>query len=434
MNGDVLGITIGTNSTVTYDAAASSLALPSLTNISNAGNLVLAGNLAISNYSQTAGVLSGSGNLTVTNSFNQTGGTITLSGTSLVDITQATGNLSILSLTAPTATVNLTATTGAILGKLTAGSAILTAYTGIGSAGSPFQLVASNLTATTPTGGINLTNTPTSAVTLIDFTTGDASSVTYAQNGQDLTLTGTMSSVGGTVTMDPPVNFSMSNNAQISSAGGAIGVSATGNVVLASINAGSGAIGLTAGGNVTAAPNFTGPSLIGGVTTLNIGGNAAFSTSVQSMGGTVNGTLTVVDTGGTAFTGITGAPTVAVQQVITTALKPPINPPTPPITTDADKAAAEKAAAEKAAAAASNANGSTGTSSQNSSNSSVSTIGGTQGSFAESEPIDTGSSASAKASDATANKDDAAKKDEDSKKNNGKNNSKDKPNAKPEKC
>jgi hypothetical protein len=438
VDGDVLGITIGTNSTVTYDAAASSLALPSLTNISNAGNLVLAGNFAIGNYSQTAGALTGSGNLTVTNSFNQTGGTIALSGTALADITQATGNLSVLSLTAPTA--KLTATTGSILGKpagstqLTAGSAQLTAATGIGSAGAPFQLVASNLTATTTLGGINLTNTPTSAVTLTDFTTGDASSVVYAQNGQDLTLTGTMSSIGGTVTMDPPVNFSMSNNAQISSAGGAIGVSATGNVVLASINAGSGAIGLSAGGNVTAATGFTGPSLIGGVTTLNIGGNAAFSTQVQSLGGIVNGTLTVTDTGGTAFTGISGAPTVVVQQVITTALKPPTNPPTPPITSDADKAAADKAAAEKAAAAASNANGSGGTSSQNSSNSSGSTIGGTEGSFAESEPIDTGSSTPSKTSDATASKDDSVKKDEDSKKNNGKNNSKDKPNAKPEKC
>jgi hypothetical protein len=441
--GDVLGVTIAANSTVTFDAAASNTTLQTLT---NAGSFILNGNnLSIGSYSQSAGTLSGSGNLTVTNSFSQTGGTISLSGAALADITQATGDLSIVSLSAPT--VNLTASTGSILGQLTAVSAQLTADKGIGSANSPFQLIASNLNATTTSGGINLANTPTSAVTLIDFKTGDASSVMYAQNGQDLTLTGTMSSVGGTVTIDPPVNFSMSNTAQVSSAGGAIGVQANGNVVLASVNAGSGAIGLTSGGNVTAATGFTGPSLIGGITTLNIGGNAKFSTQVQSLGGTVNGTLTVTDTGGVTFTGTVGssnAPIVAVQQVITMSLEPPPNPTIPPNTSDADKAAADKAAADKAAAdkaaaMASNSNGSTGTSSQNSSNSSGSTIGGTQGSFAESEPIDTGSTASvsstsAKSSDGTAEKGDSAKKEEDSKKNNGKNNSKDKPNAKPEKC
>jgi hypothetical protein len=313
---NVLAVTIPVGINVIYDNAASNTALDTLT---IAGNLVLVGNnLSIGSYNQTAGTLTGSGNLIVTNSFNQFGGMISLSGAAIANITQAAGNLSIASLSAPT--VNLTSSTGSILGLLTAGSAQLTATTGIGNVSAPFQLVATNLTATTISGGINLNNTPTSAVTLVDFTTGDASAVTYVQNGQDLTLAGTMSSAGGAVTINPPVNFSMSNTAQISSSGGAINVLATGNIVLTSVYAGSGAISLNAGGNVAAAPGFTGSSLIGGVTTVNIGGNATFSTLVQSLGGIVSGSLAVSDLGGTAFTGITGAPIVAVQQVIQVAV------------------------------------------------------------------------------------------------------------------
>jgi hypothetical protein len=407
-NVSAVAITNGAN--VTYDnTVAGNTFLQSLgsngTFVLGGGSLNLAAGgtgLSAAGYAQSGGTLSGSGNLTISNSFSQTGGAITLSSGTLADITQATGNLSITSLSAPTA--KLTASTGSILGKLTAGSAQLTAATGIGTVSSPFQLAASNLTVTTTSnlnvtttsGGINLSNTPTSAVTLIDFKTGDASALMYAQNGQDLTLTGTMSSFGGTVTIDPPVNFSMSNTAQVSSTGGAISLLSTGNVVLASVNAGSGTIGLSTGGSVTAASGFTGPSLIGATATLNIGGNAAFNTQVQTLNGTVNGTLTVVDAGGTAFTGTVGTtntPIVAVQQVITTAITAISNSAsstTGSLAADSTSSSTSIVSiAANAVAAVSNTTGSAGaTAAQTLLTLTGNSIGGIVGTFGESEPID----------------------------------------------
>ena len=318
---NVLAVIIPSGVSVTYDAAVASTVLPSFT---TAGNVALTGtNLSIGSFNQTAGNLTGTGILNVTHDFSQTGGTIALTGAAVANITQTTGDLSIASLSAPT--VTLAANTGSILGQLNAGSAQLTAATGIGSASTAFQLVASSLNATTSSGGINLTNTPAGAVTLIDFTTGDASSVTYSQNGQDLTLTGTMSSVGGSVIIDPPANvnmssgaavsslggsiilqsngnMNMSNGATVSSGGGAIGLQATGNVVLANINAGgNGAVNLSAGGNVYSAPGYSGANITGGLATLNVGGSAAFNTQVQMLDATVAGSFTITDASGTIF-------------------------------------------------------------------------------------------------------------------------------------
>ena len=296
---NVLAVSIPAGVNVTYDAAVASTVLPTFT---SAGNLVLTGtNLSIGSFNQTAGNLTGTGGLNVTNNFSQTGGTIALTGTAIANITQATGNLSIANLSAPT--VNLTASTGAIVaGQITAGSVQLSAATGIGSASTPLQLVTSNLNGTTNTGGINISNNPTTLVTLAKLTTSDDSAVTYKQNGQDLNLIGNMSSAGGGVLIDPPVNFTMSNTAQVSSGGGAIDVQASGNVVLAAINAGSGAVNLSVGGNVLSANGFTGSNMIGGLATINVGGNANFASQVQMLKVSGAGSFTVVDTSGTVYT------------------------------------------------------------------------------------------------------------------------------------
>jgi hypothetical protein len=280
--------------------------------------------------------------------------------------------------------------------------------------------------------------------------------------GNNLLQNANVSSSGGNITASASIGaITMVVGSSSSSGGGAIGYSApAGNVVLSKLDAGStGSINLSAGGDVSAVVN---PSLFGGTATLNIGGNAAFNTQVQTLNGTVNGTLTVADTGGTAFTGTVGsanAPIVAAQQAINTALPATSDAakPSESLATDSTSSSTSNASiAANAVTAATSTTGSAGTPSQSILTSPGSTIGGTLGSFAESEPVvilsgngssgsvsnsslDTGSNASgsstpATASDETTSKDDKAKKDEDSKKNNGKNNSKDKPNAKPEKC
>ena len=260
-------------------------------------------------YAQTGGILGGSGNFTVTNNFTQSGGTITLTGSAIAKITQ-TGSLNIFSLSAPT--VNLTAS-GVIAGQL---------------------VVTSNLNATTTSGGIDITNNPTAAVTLNNLTTGDSSPVTYRQNGQDLTIVGSVSSNLGSVWIDPPANLYMSGTtsgstfipASISSGGGAITVQSSGNIVLAAINAGSnGAINLSAGGSVTAVtlPNGV-ANLIGGTATLAAGGNVDFSAQVQTLIATgVLGSYTITSpTGAVLFSG-SGTPSGVVQQLVTTVLPPP---------------------------------------------------------------------------------------------------------------
>ena len=166
----------------------------------------------------------------------------------------------------------------------------------------PLKLVTGNLNATTTSGGIDLINTPTGAVTLVDLITRDNSAISYSQIGQDLKMTGTVSSVNGNILIDPPANVTMSSGALISSGGGSIGMQATGNVVLANINAGSnGAVNLTAGGNVSSAPGYSGPNITGGIATINVGGNAVFNTSVQMLDATVAGGFTIYDASGTTF-------------------------------------------------------------------------------------------------------------------------------------
>ena len=314
---NVAAVIIPSGVTVTYDSGvAGSTTLNSLSSSGTlsitAGtlNMVTGGSgLNTVGYAQTGGILGGSGNFTVTNNFTQSGGTITLTGSAIAKITQ-TGSLNIFSLSAPT--VNLTAS-GVIAGQL---------------------VVTSNLNATTTSGGIDITNNPTAAVTLNNLTTGDSSPVTYRQNGQDLTIVGSVSSNLGSVWIDPPANLYMSGTtsgstfipASISSGGGAITVQSSGNIVLAAINAGSnGAINLSAGGSVTAVtlPNGV-ANLIGGTATLAAGGNVDFSAQVQTLIATgVLGSYTITSpTGAVLFSG-SGTPSGVVQQLVTTVLPPP---------------------------------------------------------------------------------------------------------------
>ncbi len=263
---NVATVIIPSGATVTYDNGVSGLT--TLNKLTSSGNLVVAANtLSIASYQQSAGNVSGTGNLNVTNSFSQTGGTITLTGNAIASITQLTGDLSVLSLSAPS--VILQANTGAILNTVTASivnlnspSVKLTAATGLGSQSAPLQLSTVSLDASTTTGAGYISNTPTAAVTLLNFTTGDASPLTYKQDGQPLNLTGKVSSAGGKLIIDPPTTITMSPDASIVSSGGDIVISALGDIKIASIDAAAGGVDIKAGGKIDSVPLPSGKSNI----------------------------------------------------------------------------------------------------------------------------------------------------------------------------
>ncbi|MBI4292852.1 MAG: filamentous hemagglutinin N-terminal domain-containing protein [Betaproteobacteria bacterium] len=114
---NVLAVAIPAGSgQVTYDASAGSTTLQNVNSAQTlaltGGSLTIGGALNTVGYVQSGGALAGNGNLNVSNSFSQTGGTIVLGGTATAAIMQASGNLSVGSLSAPA--VALAAPNGAI--------------------------------------------------------------------------------------------------------------------------------------------------------------------------------------------------------------------------------------------------------------------------------------------------------------------------------
>jgi filamentous hemagglutinin family protein len=215
----------------------------------------LNGTLNASALNLTSGTLNGSGVLNVTGNFSQTLGTLanTLQSLSL----NSTGDFNLMQSMAATQNISLNSG-GAIINAAPAGTINLSAptvqlaaATGIGSAATPLQLATTRLTATTTAGGGSLYNTPNGPVTLVSFTTNDASSLSYSQFGQPLTLTGIMSSNGGNLLIDPPTDLTLAASSSLSSGGGSIGLLASGNILLSSLNAGAGAVNIvTTGGSI----------------------------------------------------------------------------------------------------------------------------------------------------------------------------------------
>ena len=132
-------------------------------------------------------------------------------------------------------------------------------------------------------------------------------------------MSGKVSSLGGSISIDPPAKLSMSSTASINSGGGSISLQATGNIELASINAGSGAINLTAGGSVSSANGFVGTNLVGGATTLTVGGNAYFSAQVLKLDTSgVMGIFSITDASGKVMVSGIGTTPATVEQLIST--------------------------------------------------------------------------------------------------------------------
>jgi len=104
---NVQSVSIPSGSTVTFDPAAASTTLQSISSLGtvavSGSSLAVTGSLTTANFNQTGGAVSGAGSLTVNNSFSQSAGTIAMGGA--VSIRQATGNLTVGSLSGASLTV-----------------------------------------------------------------------------------------------------------------------------------------------------------------------------------------------------------------------------------------------------------------------------------------------------------------------------------------
>ena len=344
---NVTEVSVPTGSTVTYDAAAGTTNLGSLT---AAGLAIAGGRLNIAN------------GLTVSSSFSQSGGVLSFGSGANASITQASGNLAMpgatlanLALAAPAGAITQTgpivaaelktqSQTGATLtdtgNKIAAftaenkgtGNIALTntaALTlgGIGNAGGNVTIDNTGAVITTgaitaPAGAVSiLAHSPltigTAGVTAgsnITLTAGETSSTTdhltlngavestgsgaiTLFSGDDLVQNASVKTNGGAVNATAQTgSISMALGTTTSSAGGAIGYKASsGNIILASLDAGSGSIDLSAAGSVKPVAGFTGANLVAAKAVIFAGGSANLSTQVKELGVTADGTFSIAD-------------------------------------------------------------------------------------------------------------------------------------------
>ncbi len=157
---NVLAVSIPSGAgSVTFDAAVGSLTLPAFTSlrpvIVSGGDLSFGGNLNLANFSQTGGTVIGAGRLNVTDSFNQSGGSMVFGGA--VTANQTVGNLVVGNLNAPS--VSLRALSGSITqtGALTTPALITESANGTSLTRSE-NAIGSFKATNTGTGGITLAN------------------------------------------------------------------------------------------------------------------------------------------------------------------------------------------------------------------------------------------------------------------------------------
>lgn len=322
------GASISSGGNLTLTAVSSALnATTDMLSIAGAinstgGSIILGGGSGI-NFAATSSVTALLGNISAMTPYggitsqSATFGASGVTFSSFADINLARGIIATQSISLNTGG----AITGSAPASLNAPSVQLTAGTGIGSAAAPLQLVTANLNASTLTGGGYLFNTPTAPVTLTHFMTGDASAITYSQSGQDLNLTGIISSAGGNVLIDPPVNLTMSPTASVNSGGGAVSVLASGNILLASINAMNSASGAGGAVSVLTSGGSIGSVLPAGQTNITAGSLTA---------GAFNGVQLAFVAPSFNITSVNGA-------VVTTNNSPvvPVVPVAPPVVTPA---------------------------------------------------------------------------------------------------
>ncbi len=344
---NVQAVSVPAGASVTYDAAAGSTSLNSL----SASALVIAG-----------GDLNIASSLTVSSSFSQSGGSLAFGAGASASITQASGNLDLPGVTL--ANLQLNAPSGAISQS---GAIVATTLNTQSQSGTTLtdggNRIANFSAVNTGSGKVTLTNTgaltiagiandggiaidnagavattgairaPAGTVSILAHSplsigaggvsaAGDIalSAGQAAGSGDTLLLAGPVSSSGaGSITLsagDDLVqnanvttnggaasavsqtgNISMAPGSSTSSGGGGIGYAAgSGNIVLASLNAGAGDISLGAGGSIQPAAGASGANLIGGKAVIVAGGSIKLSTAVRLLDVTAEGAFSISDT------------------------------------------------------------------------------------------------------------------------------------------
>jgi len=266
--------------------------------LQSGANLFVNGALNAAAYVQSGGALAGTGSLTVSSKFAQTGGTIVLTGAGSAALSQATGNLSVGSLAAPM--VTLAALNGAIgqSAALAASTLSATAANGI-TLTNAANKIGSFTAKNTGSGNLMLTNSiPLSIPSLTD----SGGNITIDNVGA-VTTFGEVTAPAGAVTITTHSPLAI----------GAGGIFASGDIVLsAGQTAGSGdnlnvsgivsstakgsAITLSAGddlfqnanvtsngGNVTASAQTGNISMALGAATTSAGGTVAYAAPAGSI-------------------------------------------------------------------------------------------------------------------------------------------------------
>jgi hypothetical protein len=297
--GNVQSVAFAPGTSVTYDAAAGSTSLQSVSGIElftlQGGSFNVAGSFVTPNYAQTGGALTGTGALTVTNSFSQTAGSIAMTGP--VSITQAAGPLTVGKITAPS--ITLQASTGAIDQRISTDPANPNGLTGV--------------VSLRTTGGASLTDTanrlsgfavadvilPGSTVRSsgnIALTNGaalDVSGISLASGNLSVENTGSVSN-SGVINVDGG-NFEIKSHSPIT-----VGntVTASGNITLAAVTQDgtsnitlNGSMTSTAGGiSIQAYNNFIQNSRLSaalGIDVKTIFGSLTFGPGAYSVGNPV---------------------------------------------------------------------------------------------------------------------------------------------------
>jgi filamentous hemagglutinin family protein len=275
---NVLAVTIPSGSTVIYDPGTTT-ANTTLNTLISSGALTLAGGagsiltvnsqLTTPQFTMTSGSLTGTGNLTVSNNYSQSGGTIALTGTATAGITQVAGNL--------------------LVGSLAAPSVMLAAQAGAISQSAP--IVASNLITQSVT-GTTLTDTGNKIAT--SFTATNSGSGNVALTNTGVLSIGSISNTNGNITIDN--TGAVTTVGAVSAPAGAVSIVAHSPLSIGTGGVSSGGnITLTAGGTAASTDNLT----LNGVVqttgsassiTLLANDNLVQNANVTTNGGAVNAT------------------------------------------------------------------------------------------------------------------------------------------------
>ena len=301
---NVAAVALPSSGTVVYGAGMGTTNVQSISGTGTLsmedGTLVVAGGLSLQGYQQSGGALMTPGAVNVASSYSQAGGTLVAGGP--VAITQASGDLQVGSITAPSITLVANGSISQIAGLVTTG--LLSTQSGGGTIlNSAANRVSSFLAATTAPGNIELTNVGVLDVRGIRTTLGSIE----LNNTGGVSLNGRVVARGGRVkgVANSPLTV------------GPDGVTADGDIVLIATN-------LTSAGNVT----LNGPvESTGGSVAVTAASNLTQNSSILAALGvsaSAGGTMTF---GPLATSGY--------QPVSYSAGNQPVSPPRPPASDNA---------------------------------------------------------------------------------------------------